>query len=181
MENTVLVKLLDHYAGPRENLLSPAQPGDAGVDIYAAEDAVILPGERKLIRTGICLALPPGHEAQVRPRSGNALKLGLTVLNTPGTVDEGYRGEVGVIVYNANPVVTREFVTTLLNVLTGQEDADDLSDQFDEDSIANAIRIDRGQKIAQLVFAQYVRLKPEIVTELPVSVRGEGGFGSTGV
>ena len=77
-----------------------AHPGDAGMDVRSVEALVIEPGGRKLVRTGLVMQLPPGHEAQVRPRSGLALKNGVTVLNTPGTIDEGYRGEVGVILAN---------------------------------------------------------------------------------
>ncbi len=77
-----------------------AHPGDAGLDLCAAEAATVQPGEARLVRTGIVIALPPGTEGQVRPRSGLAVKHGITVLNTPGTIDEGYRGEVGVILIN---------------------------------------------------------------------------------
>lgn len=77
-----------------------AHEGDAGLDLYSIEEKVINPGESALIKTGIKLELPPQSEAQVRPRSGLALKFGITVLNTPGTIDEGYRGEVGVILIN---------------------------------------------------------------------------------
>ena len=77
-----------------------AHPGDAGMDVCSVEDAVIGPGERRLVKTGLVMMLPPDAEAQVRPRSGLALKHGVTVLNTPGTIDAGYRGEVGVILAN---------------------------------------------------------------------------------
>jgi len=77
-----------------------AHEGDAGVDLYSVEEAVLAPGERKLVPTGLKISFPRGFEAQVRPKSGLALKQGLSVLNTPGTVDAGYRGEVGVIVVN---------------------------------------------------------------------------------
>ena len=73
---------------------------DAGLDLFSVEEIAILPGEAKLIRTGIAIALPPHTEAQVRPRSGLALRYSITVLNTPGTVDAGYRGEIGVILIN---------------------------------------------------------------------------------
>lgn len=82
--------MLPHYA----------HPGDAGLDLFAAEHVEIAPGESKLVKTGISIELPKGSEAQVRPRSGLALKHAVTVLNTPGTIDEGYRGEVGVIMIN---------------------------------------------------------------------------------
>src|SRR6266496_2984007 len=81
-------------------LPSYAREGDAGLDLFSATRVVIEPGKSALVPTGIAIELPTGTEAQVRPRSGLALKHGLSVLNTPGTVDEGYRGEVGVILIN---------------------------------------------------------------------------------
>jgi dUTP pyrophosphatase len=77
-----------------------AHPGDAGLDLYSAVSASLEPGETKLIGTGISVELPPNAEGNVRPRSGLALKHGITVLNSPGTIDRGYRGEVGVILIN---------------------------------------------------------------------------------
>ena len=85
---------------PDATLPSYAHPGDAGMDVRSVESAEIAPGARALLHTGLVMALPPGYEAQVRPRSGLALKHGVTVLNTPGTIDAGYRGEVGVILAN---------------------------------------------------------------------------------
>ena len=89
---------------PEASLPSYAHPGDAGMDVRSVEDAVIEPGGRRLVRTGLVIMLPQGYEAQVRPRSGLALKNGVTVLNAPGTIDEGYRGEVGVILANFGEV-----------------------------------------------------------------------------
>ena len=77
-----------------------AYKGDAGYDLYSIESYVLQPGERHLIHTGIAIELPPFTEAQVRPRSGYALKNGITVLNSPGTIDQGYRNEIGVILIN---------------------------------------------------------------------------------
>jgi dUTP pyrophosphatase len=77
-----------------------AHAGDAGLDLFSVVEKTLQPGESKLIATGVAIALPPNTEAQVRPRSGLALKHGITVLNTPGTIDEGYRGEIGVILIN---------------------------------------------------------------------------------
>jgi dUTP pyrophosphatase len=77
-----------------------AHQGDAGLDLYSVEEVKINPSETALIKNGIKIELPPQTEAQVRPRSGLALKHGITVLNTPGTIDEGYRGEVGVVLIN---------------------------------------------------------------------------------
>lgn len=83
-----------------------ASAGAAGLDLVAAAPVTLAPGARALVPTGIAIALPPGHEAQVRPRSGLALKHGITVLNAPGTIDADYRGEIGVILINlgAHPV-----------------------------------------------------------------------------
>lgn len=77
-----------------------AHPSDAGMDVRSVEDLTIAPGKRALVHTGLVMLLPPQYEAQVRPRSGLALKNGITVLNAPGTIDSGYRGEVGVILVN---------------------------------------------------------------------------------
>ena len=85
---------------PAAQLPVYAHPGDAGMDVRSIEDVTLSPGARALIHTGLVLMLPPNAEAQVRPRSGLAIKHGVTVLNTPGTIDAGYRGEVGVILIN---------------------------------------------------------------------------------
>ena len=143
----VALKLLDHGAGLA--LPAYATPDAAGVDLVAAIEAplVLAPGERKDVPTGIALALPPGWEGQVRPRSGLALHQGVTVLNSPGTIDADYRGEIRVILANlgSSPVI-----------------------------------IARGERIAQLVIAPVSRAEWKVVTELPASARGAGGFGSTG-
>ena len=89
---------------PDAVLPSYAHPSDAGMDVRSVEDMVLAPGRRALVHTGLVMLLPPGYEAQVRPRSGLALKSGVTVLNTPGTIDSGYRGEVGVILINLGDV-----------------------------------------------------------------------------
>ncbi len=96
-----------------ENAIIPcyAHPGDSGMDLYSIEDKVISPGETTLVKTGLTIQLPPNTEAQIRPRSGLALKNSITVLNTPGTIDEGYRGEIGIILINHGKepfVVTRQ-------------------------------------------------------------------------
>ncbi|MBU5483802.1 dUTP diphosphatase [Clostridium sp. MSJ-11] len=96
MKYTLKVKLLNKDA----KLPEYAHIGDAGLDLFSTVELTINPGESKLVSTGISIQLPPHTEAQVRPRSGLALKNGITVLNTPGTIDEGYRGEVGVILIN---------------------------------------------------------------------------------
>lgn len=98
-ELDVQVQRLD----PAVPLPGYAHEGDAGVDLRAAADVVVEPGARALVPTGLKMAIPRGWEGQVRPKSGLALKHGISVLNTPGTVDSSYRGEVGVIVINHDP------------------------------------------------------------------------------
>lgn len=122
----------------------------AGMDIRAAleEPITLKSGERCLIPTGLQMALPEGYEAQIRPRSGLAIRNGITMLNSPGTIDADYRGEVKVIAINHG----------------------------DEDFIVN-----HGDRIAQMVIAPVVQLKVQEVSELDETVRGEGGFGSTGI
>ena len=94
------MKVLFRRIDPAAKLPEYAHPGDAGMDVFSVEDVVLPPGGRALVRTGLVMQLPPDAEAQVRPRSGLALKHGVTVLNAPGTIDAGYRGEVGVILAN---------------------------------------------------------------------------------
>ncbi|MFC8303749.1 dUTP diphosphatase [Specibacter sp. NPDC057265] len=127
---------------------SYAHPGDAGADLRSRIDVELAPGERALVPTGIALALPFGYAAFIHPRSGLATKHGLTIVNSPGTVDAGYRGELSV---------------TLLNT----------------DS-RHSIRLSRGDRIAQMVIQRVERAGFVTVAELPDSVRGAGGFGSTG-
>ncbi|MDY7020559.1 MAG: dUTP diphosphatase [Cyanobacteriota bacterium] len=124
-----------------------AHPNDAGLDLFSIEEKEILPGESQLIQTGISIELSPGTEAQVRPRSGLALKHQITVLNTPGTIDAGYRGEIGVLLINHGKTV---------------------------------FNVSQGMKIAQLVIAPVIHAEIEEVQELSSTVRGEGGFGSSG-
>ena len=85
---------------PAAQLPTYAHPGDAGMDVRSLETVTLAPGARALVRTGLVFQLPPDAEAQVRPRSGLALRHGVTVLNAPGTIDAGYRGEVGVVLVN---------------------------------------------------------------------------------
>ncbi|TLM72572.1 dUTP diphosphatase [Pseudarthrobacter sp. NamB4] len=140
----VQLKMLDPGLEPP----SYAHPGDAGADLRAREDVVLQPGERKLVPTGVAIALPEGFVALIHPRSGLATKHGLTIVNAPGTVDAGYRGEIAV---------------TLLNT-----------------DAAKPIELRRGDRIAQMVIqrVEYAQFVP--VNELSGSVRGTGGFGSTG-
>ncbi|WCL81188.1 dUTP diphosphatase [Saprospira sp. CCB-QB6] len=124
--------------------------GSAGMDLRANIEAPIRLGslERTLVPTGLFMELPQGYEAQVRPRSGLALKKGLSVPNAPGTIDSDYRGEIGVILVNLSK---------------------------------DEIEIAPGERIAQLVVAQYQKISWQAVESLDQSERGTGGFGSTGV
>ncbi len=134
-----------------EDLPLPAYEtaGAAGLDLRAAVDAPleVQAGARVLVPTGLQLALPPGFEGQVRPRSGLALRHGVVLPNAPGTIDPDYRGELKVILWNA-----------------GEE----------------VFRIERGDRIAQLVVSRFERVTLEEVTRLDDTERGDGGFGSTG-
>lgn len=131
-------------------LPSPASAGSAGFDLRAAiaQELVLRPGERLLVPTGLVLEIPRGWEGQVRPRSGLALKHGIGILNSPGTIDSDYRGEVGVILVNLGE---------------------------------SPFSLQRGDRIAQLVFSRVEPVEWEEVETLEESSRGGGGFGSTGV
>ena len=94
------MKLAVRRIDPAAQLPTYAHPGDAGMDVRSIEELTLAPGARALVRTGLVFQLPPDAEAQVRPRSGLALRHGVTVLNSPGTIDAGYRGEVGVVLVN---------------------------------------------------------------------------------
>jgi dUTP pyrophosphatase len=147
VSHTIHVTRLPHAEGLP--LPSYATDGAAGMDLLAAVAAplVIPPGGRALVPTGLRIALPVGHELQVRPRSGLALKHGIMLPNSPGTIDEDYRGELQVIVLNGG---------------------------------AEPFTVERGMRIAQAVLAPVTRAAWAEVAELPGTVRGQGGFGSTG-
>jgi dUTP pyrophosphatase len=157
-----------------ETALDPAHPGDAGIDLIACEPSILAPGERTLVSAGIRIALPAGLEAQVRPRSGQALQRGLTIPNAPGTIDSGYRGPVKVILLNTAPGVC---LADLARV-SGEED---LAARLARGIESRTVRIERGERIAQLVFARFERPAIEVVDSVSLdTTRGEGGFGSTG-
>jgi dUTP pyrophosphatase len=144
----VSVELLVRRLDPGVPLPAYAHPGDAGADVCAAADVTLAPGERALVPTGLAIAVPDGWAVFVHPRSGLAVRHGIGMVNAPGTVDSGYRGEVKVLLVNHDPHET--------------------------------VTLHRGERIAQLVVQQVARALVTEVTELPDSVRGEGGFGSTG-
>ncbi len=145
MSTKVSIINRSHHALP-----TYSTPLSAGMDIRAflSEPITLQPGERRLIPTGIYIALPEGYEAQIRPRSGLALKHGITVLNSPGTIDADYRGEVGIILINHSD---------------------------------KAFVIEDGERIGQMVVAQYSRVEWNETDTLDETERGAGGFGHTGV
>ncbi|MGA9747870.1 MAG: dUTP diphosphatase [Nocardioides sp.] len=140
----ILVQRLDDEAP----LPSYAHPGDAGADLITTVDVRLEPGERAMVPTGIAVALPEGYVALVHPRSGLAARYGISIVNAPGTVDAGYRGEIQVMLVNLDP--------------------------------RTPVELRRGDRIAQLVIQQVERARFVPVERLPESVRGEGGYGSTG-
>lgn len=146
---TIEVCPLAHFAGLA--LPSYETPGSAGMDLRAAvpedEPMTLGPGQRAMVPTGLSFAIPLGFEVQIRPRSGLAAKHGLTCLNTPGTIDSDYRGEIKVILINLG---AEDFVIT------------------------------RGERIAQMVLAPVTQGAWHQVESLDETVRGAGGFGSTG-
>jgi dUTP pyrophosphatase len=179
MQYTVQVELLPEHPAfgdpeAARRALTTAHAGDAGIDLVACEEAVLAPGDRALVSAGIRIALPQGLEAQVRPRSGQAFKRGLTIPNSPGTIDPGYRGPVKVILLNAAAGLSAAD-------LVGPSGEAFLADRLARGIESRTIRIERGERIAQLVFARFERPAIEIVDSVSLeTTRGEGGFGSTG-
>ena len=146
-EINIEVKILPHFEGLP--LPQYQTEGASGIDLLAAcqEPMTLHPGERALVPTGILIALPKHLEAQIRPRSGLAIKHGITLLNTPGTIDSDYRGEIQVILIN---------------------------------HAKEAFTVTRGMRIAQMIIAEVVKAKLEVVDNLNGTRRGAGGFGHTG-
>lgn len=145
-----VLKLIRLPHGEGLDLPAYETPGAAGMDVRAAvsEPLTLSPGKRMLVPTGFIFEIPQGFEIQVRPRSGLAFKNGVTCLNTPGTIDSDYRGEVKVLLINL-----------------GEDD----------------FHIERGMRIAQLIFAPVVQARIDEAENFSETTRGSGGFGSTGV
>lgn len=139
----VLVRLLDDVPAP-----SYAHPGDAGADLVTTVDVEIPPQGRVVVPTGVSIALPDGYAAFVHPRSGLAARHGVTIVNAPGTVDAGYRGEIKVILLNTDAT--------------------------------EAVKLVRGDRVAQLVIQRVERARFLLAEALPGSHRGAGGLGSSG-
>lgn len=156
------VEVLVELAHPDAQLPRYKNPGDAGMDVYAVEDTLIKAGETKVVKTGLKFVIPNGYELQVRPRSGLSLTTNLRIPNSPGTIDAGYRDELGIIIHNST-VVNNDVV----------------SDSFNHEPGSYLIK--KGDRIAQLVLATVPKALLTVVRS--VAGYGEdrgGGFGSTG-
>lgn len=166
-KKTILIPI--EYCNENAKTPSYAHLTDSGMDIYALEDITIAPGETKLVPTGIKVAIPAGYELQVRPKSGRCLKTKLRVANTPGTIDAGYRDEIGVIIDNIEPFIKEAEMDEngrLYNVLFG-----------------SSYTIGKGEKFAQLVLCEVPKAafyEVESVAEINNDGR-KGGFGSSGL
>ena len=156
---------------PNAKIPAYAKPGDAGMDIYALEDFEVAPGERKIVKTGLKVAIPRGYELQVRPRSGTSVKTALRVANTPGTIDSGYRDEIGVIIENIEPKIK------------------DIGYVFDNNgniiikSIlhGSVFNVGKGERFAQLVLNEVPSAAFYPVDSVAqIGENRGGGFGSTG-
>lgn len=158
-----------------------ANQGDSGVDLYALEKVILMPGVPKLVKTGWAMAIESGWEGQIRSRSGLAVKHGVTVANSPGTIDAGYRGEVGVILmWNGyNPTVRPYYRNSTVEWLK-EDELHTAGYSIEDEQIGCGYRVERGDRIAQLIIQRVA--SPEIieVDELGDTQRGEGGFGSSG-
>lgn len=146
MKNMESIKIV-MAEGAEDLFPRKAHPGDAAWDLRAREALELPVGRSTLVPTGVFIELPEDYEAQIRPRSGLALKHDLMLTNSPGTVDSGYRGEVGVIMYNGG---------------------------------SSPYKIERGDRIAQMVICKLPEVTLELASQLSDSDRGTGGFGSSG-
>ena len=157
------------YCNPNAKMPTYAHLTDSGMDVYALEDITIAPGETKLVPIGIKVAIPAGYELQVRPKSGRCLKTKLRVANTPGTIDAGYRDEIGIIIDNIEPFIK------FANI--------DENGRLYNIEFGSSYTIGKGEKFAQLVLAEVPKAifyQVKNVSEVANDGRN-GGFGSTGV
>jgi len=144
-----MVKVLIKKLNPEAKLPSYKTKGSSGMDLMALVDdkIIVKPNSSELISTGLSIAIPEDLEIQIRPRSGLAAKSSISVLNTPGTIDSDYRGELKIILFNHG---NKDFI------------------------------VNNNDRIAQMVLAPVIKMELEEVDQLPETVRGSGGFGSTG-
>lgn len=151
-----------------------AHDGDAGMDIRAAEDVIIKPRETKIVKTGIKIALPKGVLIDVRPRSGLSVKTPLRICNSPGTIDSGYRDEIGVIIQNTSILFGIDEDGNIIK-------NDDIYDINEKENRDGTYVIHKGDRIAQLVFLNYINAEINIVDTVDdIGDNRGGGFGSSG-
>lgn len=153
----------------REGVAMPvyARAGDAGMDVCAAEEVLIKPGETVIVPTGLKLAIPEGFEIQVRPRSGISFKTPLRISNSPGTIDSGYRDELGIIMSNTSEI--EDLKQSEILELSGKG------------NLKGTYRIKRGDRVAQIVLQEVPRMKLKQVRSVKeIGTDRGGGFGSTG-
>ena len=147
-----MIRLKVKRIGDNRDIPLPAyeSQGSAGMDIRASvkEPVSLMPGEIRLIPTGLAISVPPGYEAQIRPRSGLALRHGIGIVNSPGTIDSDYRGEIGILLINWG---------------------------------AEPFTINRRDRIAQIVISRVFQVDLTEMDDLDQTIRGEGGFGHTGI
>lgn len=154
----------------REDAVLPrySNPGDAGMDLYAAEDVLIRPGETVVIPTGLKFAIPEGYEVQIRPRSGISLKTPLRISNSPGTIDSGYRGELGIIMTNTSSICCYN--------------EDEVTSIDSKGNKIGAYKVVKGDRIAQMVLQVVPKIKfCQVDSVEGIGTNRGGGFGSTGV
>lgn len=164
-----MVQIPIELCHPDAQMPTYANPGDAGMDVYAVEDVTINPGETKLVPTGIKCALPRGYMLDVRPRSGLSLKTPLRIANAPGTIDSGYRDEIGIIVTNSDPVI-KELALNENGTINKEGTL-----------WGGTYTITKGMRFAQLVLQEVPSAVWYEVEKVDTTNDREGGFGSTGV
>lgn len=155
----------------REDAILPkyANPGDAGMDVYSAENITIAPGETVIIPTGLKLAIPEGYEIQVRPRSGISFKTPLRIPNSPGTIDSGYRDELGIIVWNSSDMNSSDNINAPYTL-------------EDKGNKKGTYIIKKGDRIAQIVLQVVPKMTFTTVSSVKdIGGNRGGGFGSTGI
>ena len=163
-----MVKVFVELCREGATLPKYANEFDAGMDVHAAEDVILKPGETAIVPTGLKFAIPEGYEIQVRPRSGISLKTPLRISNSPGTIDSGYRDELGIIMTNTSEVCTFSYEEEIFLDSKGNQ--------------RGTYKIRKGDRIAQIVLKEVPQMDLNIVDSVKdIGKNRGGGFGSTGI
>lgn len=157
----IKVKLTDGAPMPKH-----AKPGDAGMDLTSRQTVEIAPGGTVMVGTGVWMEIPDGYYGAVVPRSGMASKRGITIANTPGTIDSSYRGEIMLPLHN------------IASALRWVKDANGMTGHYEPNH--ELAMVERGERVAQIIIKKYETVEGVEVDELSETERGDGGFGSTG-